>query len=81
MYIHLGDKTLIKTTDVVAIIDKESCTSSTNMDEFFRQFKESPASLKKKSFKSIIVTNDHIYFSPLASGTLKKRTKMNISND
>ena len=51
------------------------------MDAFFRQFKESPDSLKKKSFKSIVVTNDHIYFSPLASGTLKKRTKMNISND
>ena len=80
MYIHLGDKTLIKTTEVVAIIDRESCISSTIMDSFFRQFQESPDSLKEKSFKSIIVTNDHIYFSPLSSGTLKKRTKMNLSN-
>jgi extracellular matrix regulatory protein B len=78
VYIHLGDKTLIKTKDIIAIIDKESCNSSTNMDVFFRQFQESPNSLKEKSFKSIIVTNDHIYFSPLSSGTLKKRTKMTL---
>ena len=43
------------------------------MDDLLSQFKESSASLKKKSFKSIIMTNDHIYFSPFASGTLKKR--------
>jgi extracellular matrix regulatory protein B len=78
VYIHLGDKTLIKATEVVAIIDKESCTSSKNMDVFFHQFQESADSLKEKSFKSIIVTNNHIYFSPLSSGTLKKRTKMNF---
>ncbi len=75
MYIHLGDEILIKAKDIIAIIDKESCTSSTNMDSFLHEFKDSSGYLTKKTFKSIIVTNDHIYFSPLASGTLKKRTQ------
>ena len=39
MYIHLGDETLIKAKDIIAIIDKESCTSSTNMDTFFVNLK------------------------------------------
>jgi extracellular matrix regulatory protein B len=75
VYIHLGDEMLIKAKDIIAIIDKESCASSTIMDSFLHEFKDSSGYLTKKTFKSIIVTNDHIYFSPLASGTLKKRTQ------
>ena len=51
MYIHLGDKTLIKTTDIIAIIDKESCTFFNKYGAFFRQCKESLSLSKEKIFQ------------------------------
>ena len=37
MYIHLGEKHLVKQTDIIAIIDKEAASFSTNMENFWRQ--------------------------------------------
>lgn len=75
MYIHFGEETIIKTKDIIAIIDKNSFTSSTNMDNFLQQYKSQSEHFAKGSYKSVIVTTDQIYFSPLASSTLKKRSQ------
>ncbi|WP_071393104.1 extracellular matrix regulator RemB [Bacillus tuaregi] len=75
MYIHFGEETIVKTKDIIAIIDKNSFTSSTNMDDFLQQYKNQSEHLIKGSFKSVIVTTEQLYFSPLASSTLKKRSQ------
>jgi extracellular matrix regulatory protein B len=75
LYIHLGDEMIVKTRDIIAIIDKESYISSNDMDGIIHHLKNDSGPLAKGSFKSIIVTNDQIYFSPLSSGTLKKRSQ------
>nr|WP_295972451.1 extracellular matrix/biofilm biosynthesis regulator RemA family protein [uncultured Bacillus sp.] len=76
MYIYLGDETLVNTRDIIAILDKESTAFSTDMDNFHHHQPETSFHQKKDSVKSVIVTSERIYYSPLATGTLKKRTKI-----
>jgi hypothetical protein len=75
LYIYLGDETLVNAKDIIAIIDKESIASSTNMSKFHDHQAEASFHQKQESIKSIIVTTDTIYYSPLATSTLKKRTQ------
>ncbi|MBD7939572.1 MULTISPECIES: extracellular matrix regulator RemB [Cytobacillus] len=75
MYIHIGEDVLIRAKDLVAIIDKESVGSSINAEEFLQRDDTSYTNLAKGVYKSVVITTDHIYYSPLASSTLKKRTR------
>jgi len=76
LYIYLGDETLVNTKDIVAIIDKVSFQSSSeNMETFHHHQAKAAFHQKQESIKSIIVTTERIYYSPLASSTLKKRTQ------
>lgn len=74
MYIHVGEDILVRSKDIVAIIDKQSVRSSKMVEEFLERKKHSVINLSKGSYKSVVITTKEIYFSPLASGTLKKRS-------
>lgn len=79
MYIHIGEDHNIRAKDIIAILDKESAHSSEMMKEFFNHHQGKIVNLAKKTFKSVVVTSDNIYLSPIASGTLKKRSgQLNI---
>ncbi|MBP2243141.1 hypothetical protein J2Z40_003729 [Cytobacillus eiseniae] len=75
MYIHVGEDILVRSKDIIAILDKASVNSSKYVEEFLECRKQSIINLSKGSFKSIVITSKEIYFSPLASGTLKKRSQ------
>lgn len=75
MYLHVGEDTLIRTKEIIAILDKESAMSSPCFKEFIEQKGDRAVNVAKGPFKSIVVTVNQIYYSPLASGTLKKRSK------
>ncbi|MBT2687234.1 DUF370 domain-containing protein [Bacillus sp. ISL-47] len=74
MYIHVGEDVLVRARDIVAIIDKESAISSKYAEDCLERQDDSVINLAKGSYKSVVVTTGKIYFSPLASGTLKKRS-------
>jgi extracellular matrix regulatory protein B len=74
MYIHIGEEVLVKSKDIIAILDKDSVHSSNYIKEFLQHHAETTQNLSKNSFKSIVVTSGKIYLSPLASTTLKKRS-------
>jgi extracellular matrix regulatory protein B len=74
MYLHIGEDTLVRTSEIIAILDKESASYSTILEEFLSYREQETVNLSKKEYKSIVVTTDQIYYSPLAAGTLKKRT-------
>lgn len=74
MYIHVGEDILVRSKDIVAIIDRQSVHSSKMVEEFLERQKDSVVNLSKGSYKSVVITTKEIYFSPLASGTLKKRS-------
>lgn len=80
MYIHVGEDVLVRARDIVAIIDKESSSSSSYAEEFLRRYEKEAINLSKSGFKSVVITTEKVYFSPLSSGTLKRRSgKMNVA--
>ncbi|MCM3118119.1 DUF370 domain-containing protein [Neobacillus sp. MER 74] len=74
MYIHIGEDINIRARDIISILDKESVNNSPLVEEFLKSRKEKVINLSKNPFKSVIVTNDNVYLSPISSGTLKKRS-------
>ncbi len=79
MYIHIGEDLNIRVKDIISILDKESVNNSALMEGFLKHHSGKCINLSKTPFKSVIVTDDKVYLSPVASGTLKKRSsQMNI---
>ncbi|KGP92692.1 hypothetical protein N780_15090 [Pontibacillus chungwhensis BH030062] len=78
MFIHIGEDHVIESGDVISIIDYELLTSSSIVEEMIQNQRlnqrvfESP----NAEAKSIVITKDYIYFSPLSVFTLKKRANM-----
>ncbi|MBM7606736.1 DUF370 domain-containing protein [Metabacillus litoralis] len=81
MYIHLGDNFVVPSKEVVMILDRQSSLESPIVDEFFTKQQDKIVELSSGDAKSIIVTFDKIYFSPLSSGTLKKRAEIALDID
>ncbi|USK59890.1 extracellular matrix regulator RemB [Peribacillus asahii] len=75
MYLHIGEDILVKTDEIVTILDKKLLESSPILAEFLQQKANVTLHLAKNSIKSIVVTTKHVYYSPLASMTLKKRSQ------
>lgn len=75
MYLHIGEDTLVRTSEIIAILNKESAGFSDVLEEFLIHRKRDVVNLSKKEYKSIVITKDQVYYSPLAAGTLSKRTQ------
>jgi extracellular matrix regulatory protein B len=75
MYLHIGEETLIRTNEIIAIIDRESAGSSPIFEEFLGHREDAVVNLSKSQYKSIVITRNQVYYSPLAAGTLKKRSQ------
>ncbi|MED1202700.1 extracellular matrix regulator RemB [Heyndrickxia acidicola] len=74
MYIHLGEDVMVRTDEIVAILDKKSIQVSAIMDGFLNSKDKKIINLAKGDFKSLVITDHRIYLSPLASITLNKRS-------
>jgi extracellular matrix regulatory protein B len=81
MYIHIGEEILVRSKDIIAILDKDSVRSSQNIQEFLQHNVKQTENLSKNPFKSIVITKEKVYLSPLASATLKKRSQQLIVMD
>lgn len=81
MYIHLGDNHVVPSKEVVMILDRQSSQDSSIVDEFFKKQRDKIVQLASNDAKSIIITLDKIYFSPLSSSTLKKRAQVAFDID
>lgn len=76
MFIHLGGDKMIRTSEIIAIFD----LSIDKYSKITKQFIERAIELKiletigDEQSKSLIVTEHKIYYSPISTSTLKKRT-------
>lgn len=76
MYIHLGGERIVRAAELVAIFDISIEQSS----KISKQFVSSAVKRKdvevigEEDPKSIVVTQQKVYYSPISSSTLKKRT-------
>jgi extracellular matrix regulatory protein B len=77
VYIHLGDEVVIQTKYVVAILDYQVYASSPINEEFLKVLHSSTdyVQIGNEHTKSIVITTDKVYLSPLATNTLKRRAQ------
>jgi len=74
MYIYIGSSEIIKTENIICVLDYQLMQSSSKFKKFIKQRKNKIHVIgDKKDIKSIIITDDELYYSPLSTITLKKR--------
>jgi hypothetical protein len=77
MFIHLGGDVIIPKEEVIAILSTQLFKKTETNKEFLQVAEEdgfiSPITDSAKA-KSVIITTKKIYFSPISSFTLKKRS-------
>lgn len=77
MFLHLGGDVLINQNKVIAILDLETTMKNSTSENFLKNIKHK----KKVNYiseqgkeKSLILTLDESYLSPISSTTLLKRS-------
>ncbi|MFD1707828.1 extracellular matrix regulator RemB [Siminovitchia sediminis] len=78
MYVHVGDDVLVRSNEIIAILDKQTVNDSKELQELLDRRKSELVSLANGSFKSLVITSTHMYLSPVAIATLKKRALSEI---
>ncbi len=75
MYIHIGADRMIRAAELIAIFDVNIEQSSKISSEYMEHAREQGRVVQvgEEEVKSIVVTQDQIYYSPISSTTLKKR--------
>ncbi len=66
---------MVRSSDVIAILDRQLLKSSSIVNEYLDFQQEKVVELSNGNTKSVVVTVDKVYFSPLSSSTLKKRSQ------
>jgi extracellular matrix regulatory protein B len=75
MYIHLGGEKVIRTSQLVAIFDVSIEQSSKLSRQFVAQAQKNRGveTIGEEEPKSVVVTEERVYYSPISTSTLKKR--------
>ncbi|AFQ42115.1 extracellular matrix regulator RemB [Desulfosporosinus meridiei] len=85
MYIHLGGDVLLKTDRIVAIIDLEmtklSHVNQIFLDKVHKDNRKINYISEKGREKTLVVTMTDLYFSPISSITLLKRSFTEVGKD
>ncbi len=76
MYIHLGGEKIVRVSEVVAIFDVSIEQFSKLTQQFLEHLRQAKRAetIGDEEPKSIVVTADKVYYSPISSATLKRRT-------
>jgi len=64
---------MVRSSEIIAILEKGTVHSSDEIKHFLEKNKKAVVYLSNGNFKSMIITSPHVYLSPIAPGTLKKR--------
>lgn len=78
LFIHLGGDTVIRSKDVIVILNSDMKESSKITKEFLKEQRKDRSAIieiSKEIIKSIVVTKENIYLSPISSVTLKRRAQ------
>lgn len=77
MFLHLGEDIVLQTKDIIAIIDGNLVNESDILKEFIavNEKNSNIYIISDGTVKSIVITENKIYFSPLTAVTLKRRSQ------
>jgi len=74
VFLHIGKNTVVRTKDIIMILDAE-CAHFRDTRDFLQIAKEEGFIVPgEEEGKSLVVTDKKIYFSPISSTTLYKRS-------
>jgi hypothetical protein len=75
MFIHIGGEKIIRAAEMIAIFDISIETSSKIFKSFIAQVTKDKLKevVSDETPKSIILTINKLYYSPISSTTIKKR--------
>jgi hypothetical protein len=79
MFLHIGADVVVSLDDLVAIIDLETARKKEATREFLSFASDDQVAIhigNRVREKSIIITRGKIYFSPISTTTLLKRTQL-----
>lgn len=82
MFIHLGGDKIIRAVELIAIFDLAVERNSKLTKQFTTHaIKEKRVeTIGEEESKSLVVTLDKVYYSPISSSTLKKRANSFVVN-
>lgn len=77
MFIHLGGDIVLKAERIVAILDHNSQNLSKENHDMMKDHKKRKATVQvtEDNPKSMVITEEEIYLSPISSHTLKRRAE------
>ena len=78
MYLHLGHKTVIYSKEIIGIFDLDTATVSKRTRDFLNKNEKKNNIIlvsEEIPLSFVVCDNDKIYFSPVSSNTLNKRTE------
>jgi extracellular matrix regulatory protein B len=81
MFIHLGGEKVIRGSELIAIFDLSIEKSSKISKQYIQHAKKKlqVEVIGEEESKSLVVTTNKIYYSPVSSSTLKKRANVLIA--
>lgn len=81
MFLHLGGEIVVRAKDVIAILNVEKNRSWYRSLPKGVQAKvvDPDSSEAREGIKAVVITDGAVYYSPISSGTLKKRAEQ-VSN-
>ncbi|WP_170005856.1 extracellular matrix regulator RemB [Bacillus fonticola] len=70
MYVHVSDQAIVRAKDIIAIIDIASAELCT---DFLQANERSVVHSRRQNAKSMVITEQTIYFSSYSSANIKKK--------
>lgn len=81
MFVHLGGEKIIRTSELIAIFDISIEASSKISKQFIVNALNAKITerIGEEDPKSLVVTAEKVYYSPISSTTLKKRAQQPLA--
>ncbi|MNI10788.1 hypothetical protein D3C73_639140 [compost metagenome] len=82
MFIHLGADKIIRAAELIAIFDLSIEKSSKISKQFIQQANKDKRTevIGEEECKSLVITRNKVYYSPISSTTLKKRANQLLTH-
>ena len=82
MYLHIGKNMVLRESDIIGILDLDNSSQSRITRDYLAKAEQSEivVNVADDLPKSVVICEDRIYLSQLASSTLLKRTSENLQS-
>ncbi len=84
MFLHLGGDIMVSQDKIIAILDIETAIKNADTEKYLKKINNSGLITHVSDVgkeKSLVITTDTNYLSPISSTTLLKRSQFNSNDD